>query len=178
MGEILINKKTFVPFLSEEIIQQEIKKQAQIINENYKGQKVTFVAILNGAFMFASDLMKEINLECEITFVKVSSYKGSASTGRVDELIGLNDSLTGKNVVIVEDIVDTGITMDKIHKLIELQVPNSLKICTLLYKKDAHQGRVFPDYVAFEIENKFVVGYGLDYDELGRNLKEIYQIKE
>lgn len=178
MGEILVNNKTFVPFLSEATIQQEIKKLAQIINENYNGQKVTFVAILNGAFMFASDLMKEINVECEITFIKVSSYKGSASTGRVDELIGLNSSLTGKNVVIVEDIVDTGITMDKIHKLIELQVPNSLKICTLLYKKEAHQGRVLPDYVAFEIENKFVVGYGLDYDELGRNLREIYQIKE
>lgn len=178
MSEIQINDKTFVPFLSAVSIQREIKELASVINSEYKGKKLTFVAILNGAFMFASDLLKEIDVDCEITFVKVSSYKGSASTGRVDELIGLNASLTGKNVIIIEDIVDTGITMDKIHKLIELQLPESLKICTLLYKKEAHQGRVIPDYVAFEIENKFVVGYGLDYDEAGRNLKEIYQIKE
>ena len=177
MSDIQVNDKFFVPFLSAESIQREVKELAKSINTNYSGKKVTFVAILNGAFMFASDLLKEITLDCEITFVKVSSYKGSMSTGRVDELIGLNENLTGKHVIILEDIVDTGITMDKIHKLIELQLPDSLKICTLLYKKDAHKGRVMPDYVAFEIENKFVVGYGLDYDEAGRNLKEIYQIK-
>lgn len=177
MSEIQINDKSFVPFLSAESIQKEVKALADEINRAYKGKKVTFVAILNGAFMFAADLLKAIDLDCEITFVKVSSYKGSATTGRVDELIGLNASLTDKHVIIVEDIVDTGITMDKIHKLIELQLPESLKICTLLYKKEAHQGRVIPDYVAFEIENKFVVGYGLDYDEAGRNLKEIYQVK-
>ncbi len=177
MSEIQINDKSFVPFLSAESIQEEVKALADEINRAYRGKKVTFVAILNGAFMFAADLLKSIDLDCEITFVKVSSYKGSATTGRVDELIGLNASLTDKHVIIVEDIVDTGITMDKIHKLIELQLPESLKICTLLYKKEAHQGRVVPDYVAFEIENKFVVGYGLDYDEAGRNLKEIYQVK-
>lgn len=177
MSEIQINDKSFVPFLSAESIQEEVKALADEINRAYKGKKVTFVAILNGAFMFAADLLKSIDLDCEITFVKVSSYNGSATTGRVDELIGLNASLTDKHVIILEDIVDTGITMDKIHKLIELQLPESLKICTLLYKKEAHQGRVVPDYVAFEIENKFVVGYGLDYDEAGRNLKEIYQVK-
>lgn len=178
MSEIRINDTSFVPFLSAESIQKEVQVLAKKISEEYKGKKVTFVAILNGAFMFASDLLKEIELDCEITFVKVSSYKGSASTGRVDELIGLNASLTDKNVIILEDIVDTGITIDKIHKLIELQLPESLRICTLLYKKEAHQGRVLPDYVAFEIENRFVVGYGLDYDEAGRNLKEIYQVKK
>lgn len=178
MNEIQVNDKSFVPFLSAASIQHGVKELATAINSDYKGEKVVFVAILNGAFMFASDLMKEINLDCEITFVKVSSYKGSASTGRVDELIGLNKNLSGAHVIILEDIVDTGITMDKIHKLIELQYPESLKICTLLYKKEAHQGKAIPDYVAFEIENKFVVGYGLDYDEAGRNLKEIYQIKE
>lgn len=178
MSEIRINDTSFVPFLSAESIQKEVQVLAKKISEEYKGKKVTFVAILNGAFMFASDLLKEIELDCEITFVKVSSYKGSASTGRVDELIGLNASLTDKNVIILEDIVDTGITIDKIHKLIELQLPESLRICTLLYKKEAHQGKVLPDYVAFEIENRFVVGYGLDYDEAGRNLKEIYQVKK
>lgn len=178
MNEIQVNDKIFVPFLKAETIQDEIKVLAKQLNNDYQGKKVIFVAILNGAFMFAADLLKEINLDCEITFVKVSSYKGSTSTGRVDELIGLNSDLADKDVIIVEDIVDTGITIDKIHKLIELQLPKSLKICTLLYKKEAHQGRVDPDYVAFEIENKFVVGYGLDYDEAGRNLKEIYQIKD
>lgn len=178
MSEIQINNKFFVPFLSAGSIQEEIKGLADKINADYDGKKVVFVVILNGAFMFASDLFREITLDCELTFVKVSSYQGSTSTGKVDELIGLNTNLSGRHVIIVEDIVDTGITMDKIYKIIELQLPESLKICTLLYKKDAHKGIVPPDYAGFEIENKFVVGYGLDYDESGRNLREIYQIKE
>lgn len=178
MSEIQVLDKRFVPFLSEETIQNGVKELANTINSEYAGKKVVFVAILNGAFMFASDLVKHITVDCEITFVKVSSYKGSASSGRLDELIGLYADLTGRDVVILEDIVDTGITMDKIHKLIEYQHPASLKICTLLYKKEAHLGRVKPDYFAFEIENKFVVGYGLDYDEAGRNLRDLYQVKE
>lgn len=178
MNEIQVNKHTFVPFLNAGEIDNAVKSLAATINKEYADKKVVFVAILNGAFMFASDLMKEITVDCEITFVKVQSYKGTTSSGRVDELIGLNQSLTGAEVIIVEDIVDTGITMDKIYKLIELQYPKSLKICTLLYKKTAHEGKEIPDYVGFEIENKFVVGYGLDFDQAGRNLKEIYQIKE
>lgn len=178
MSKIQLHDKCFVPFLSSESIQDEVRVLASKINADFQGEKVTFVAILNGAFMFAADLLKHIKLDCEITFVKVSSYKGTSTTGRVDELIGLNASLSNKTVVILEDIVDTGITMDKIHKLIELHEPKSLKVCTLLYKKEVHQGRVNPDYVGFEIENKFVVGYGLDYDELGRNLSEILQISE
>lgn len=178
MSEIKLLDKTFVPYLSEAAIQLSTKEVAQQINENFHNEKVVFVAILNGAFMFASDLLKEITIENEITFVKVSSYRGTSSAGRVDELIGLANSLKDQHVIILEDIVDTGITMDKIHKIIDLQSPKSLSVCTLLYKKEAHQGKVIPDYVAFEIQNKFVVGYGLDYDELGRNLREIYQIKE
>jgi hypoxanthine phosphoribosyltransferase len=177
MSDIQVNDKFFVPFLSSESIQKEVKELAGRINSDYRGKKVTFVAILNGAFMFASDLLKEITLDCEITFVKVNSYNGSESTGRVDELIGLSKRLTNEHVIILEDIVDTGTTMDKIYKLIQNQKPDSLKICTLLYKKEAHKGHVKPNYVAFNIENKFVVGYGLDYDEMGRNLKEIHQIK-
>src|SRR5690606_27948896 len=178
MSEIQLIDKTFVPFISEGEIQDGVSKLAQTINQEYQGKHIVFVAILNGAFMFAADLLKKITVDCEITFVKVSSYKGTGSTGRVDELIGLTTSLVDKDVIILEDIVDTGVTMDKIHKIIELQMPNSLKICTLLYKKEAHEGRVKPDYVAFEIENRFVVGYGLDYNETGRNLSEILQIKE
>lgn len=176
--EIQILDKTFVPYISAAEIDSEIKRIANEISVDLVNETPIFIVVLNGAFMFASDLMKEITVDCEITFVKVQSYKGTSSSGRVDELIGLNQSLTGAEVIIVEDIVDTGITMDKIHKLIELQYPKSLKICTLLYKKTAHEGKEIPDYVGFEIENKFVVGYGLDFDQAGRNLKEIYQIKE
>ena len=175
---IQLKDKYFETFITADEIRKEISARAQQINEDYAGQHVVFVAILNGAFMFASDLIKEIIVSCEITFVKVSSYRGTASTGRVDEIIGLTTNLRDKNIIILEDIVDTGITMDKIHKIIELQKPRSLKICTLLYKPSAHVGIHKPDYVGFSIPNAFVVGFGLDYDELGRNLKEIYQVKE
>lgn len=177
MTEVQIRDKSFVSFINDEAIHGAIKRLATQVNEDFKGEKVVFVAILNGAFMFASDFLKEINLNCEITFVKVSSYKGTETTGKVDELIGLTRSLVKENVVVLEDIVDTGITIDKVHEIIKLQEPKGIKVCTLLYKKDAHKGKIIPDYVAFEIENKFVVGYGLDYNEEGRNLKEIYQIK-
>jgi adenylate kinase len=175
---IQLHDKSFETFITEKEISQEIKSLASAINAEYVGKKVIFVAVLNGAFMFASDLMKEISIECEITFVKVSSYHGMGSTGRVDELIGLNKKLANCNVIIIEDIVDTGITMDKIHKIIELENPASIKICTLLYKPSAHTGNHKPDFVGFSIPNAFVVGYGLDYNELGRNLNQIYQVKE
>jgi adenylate kinase len=175
---IQLKDKYFETFITAEEIQQEISAQAKQINQDYADKHVVFVAILNGAFMFASDLIKNIDISCEITFVKVSSYHGTASTGRVDEIIGLTTKLRDKHVIILEDIVDTGITMDKIHKIIELEKPASLKICTLLYKPSAHQGVHKPDYVGFSIPNAFVVGFGLDYDELGRNLKEIYQVRE
>lgn len=178
MTEVQIQDKSFISFIDNESICIEINRLATQINKEFRGEKVIFVAVLNGAFMFASDLVKEIELDCEITFVKVSSYKGTETTGRVDELIGLTKSLANENVIILEDIVDTGITMDKIYKIIELEEPKTIKVCTLLYKREAHKGKVIPDYVAFEIENKFVVGYGLDYNEEGRNFKEIYQIKQ
>ncbi len=175
---IQINDKQFVPFLEKEQIQDRIKAMATVINETYFDKDLVFVVVLNGAFMFASDLVKHIALPCEISFVKVSSYEGVASTGRIDEIIGLNRSITGKDVVILEDIVDTGITIDKMYKLLELNQPKSLKICSLLYKPEAHKGRVKPDMVGFEIANKFVVGYGLDFDEIGRNYDAIYQLKD
>ena len=178
MNVIQLNDKIFEPFITADEIQREIRSLANEINESYAGKKVVFVAVLNGAFMFASDLLKEITIDCEITFVKVSSYKGTATTGRVDELIGLTTKLRDRDVIIIEDIVDTGITMDKIHKIIELERPSSLKICTLLYKPAAHEGVHKPDFVGFTIPNAFVVGYGLDDDEIGRNLKEIYQVRE
>lgn len=176
---IQINDKSFEVFIRENELQEKIKTLAARINEEYQGKEVIFIAILNGAFMFAADLLKSITLPCEISFVKVSSYHGGMSTtGRVDELIGLNASIENKEVIILEDIVDTGITIDKIITLLKAESPASVKVCTLLYKPDAFKGKKAPELVGMSIPNKFVVGYGLDYDEKGRNLREIYQLKE
>ncbi len=175
---IQINDKSFDVFISREDIQGKVETLAAQINADYRDKNVLFIAVLNGSFMFASDLMKRINLDCEISFVKVSSYVGTSSTGRIDELIGLNADVSDKHVIIIEDIVDTGITIDKIITLISEEQPLSVKTCTLLYKPDAFKGKVKPHYVGFAISNTFVVGYGLDYDEKGRNLDEIFQLKE
>lgn len=176
---IQINDKSFEVFIHENELQEKIKSLAARINDEYQGKEVIFIAILNGAFMFAADLLKSITLPCEISFVKVSSYHGGMSTsGRVDELIGLNASIENKEVIILEDIVDSGITIDKIITLLKAESPASVKVCTLLYKPDAFKGKKAPELVGITIPNKFVVGYGLDYDEKGRNLREIYQLKE
>lgn len=175
---IQVLDKSFEVFITAEEIQSEVRSLADQLNNNYAGKDLVFVSVLNGAFMFASDLVKNIQLDCEITFVKMSSYSGIESRGTVDELIGLSSDLSGKNVVIVEDIVDTGITIDKIIALLEAENPASVEVCTLLYKPDAFKGKKRPDYVGFSIPNAFVVGYGLDYNEKGRNLDAIYQIRE
>lgn len=175
---IHLNDKTFEVFIHEVEILKEISSLADTINSEYQGKEIVFIAILNGAFMFASDLIKSISNPCEISFVKVSSYSGTSSKGRVDELIGLNTELENKHVIILEDIVDTGITIDKIITLMKAESPASIKVCTLLYKPSAFLGKKEPDYIGFSIPNKFVVGYGLDYNEKGRNLREIYQLKE
>ena len=175
---IQVHDKFFIPFLSKEEILTKIEELASIINEEYKDKDLIFISILNGSFMFTSDLMKKITLPCEISFVKVKSYQGTSSSERVDELIGLNTKIEGKNVVILEDIVDTGITMNKIYSYLKSFDPSSLKIVSLLYKPEAFNGKHQPDLTGFTIPNKFVVGYGLDYNEQGRNLESIYQLKE
>ncbi|TNE96127.1 MAG: hypoxanthine phosphoribosyltransferase [Bacteroidetes bacterium] len=172
-----VGDKQFEVFITAEELQKEITSLAAHINKEYAGKEVVFIAVLNGAFMFASDLMKNISLDCRISFVKMSSYKGLRSTGTVEELIGLGLDLKGKEVILVEDIVDTGLTIDKIIGLVSEQEPASVKVCTLLYKPTAFKGSKEPDYVGFSIPDAFVVGYGLDYMELGRNLNAIYQIK-
>ena len=169
--------KTFEIFIRNEEIVPEIKSLAKELNEEYAGKDVVFVAVLNGAFMFAADLMKEVSLPSEITFVKVRSYAGMNSSGRVDEVIGIMSPLKDKHVVIIEDIVDTGITMEKLFTLINAEKPASVKIATLLYKPEAFKGKHTPNFIGFSIPDKFVVGYGLDYNELGRNTKHIYQLK-
>lgn len=175
---IQINDKYFDVFIEKKEILSKVDSLASLINKDYHGRKVLFIAVLNGSFMFASDLMKRISIDCEISFVKVSSYVGTTSMGRVDELIGLNTDISGKEVIIIEDIVDTGVTVDKIITLLTKGKPSSIKICSLLYKPEAFKGKNKPDYVGFTIPNVFVVGYGLDYNEKGRNIEEIYQFKK
>ncbi len=173
-----LEDKTFETFLSASQIGERVEALAGELNKAYEGKPVVFIAILNGAFMFAADLLKKIDIpDSEITFVKVSSYVGTNSSGRVDELIGLNCQLSNKHVVILEDIVDTGITMDKVITLLEDDQPLSVSIASLLFKPEAFTGKHRPDYIGFSIPNKFVVGYGLDYNEKGRGLEAIYQLK-
>lgn len=175
---IRVLDKSFEVFITKEEIQQEIQSLAKKINTDYRDRDLVFLSVLNGAFMFTADLMRHITIDCEVSFVKMSSYSGMESRGQVDELIGLGNNLEGKDIIIVEDIVDTGVTIDKIISLLEAEGTASVKVCSLLYKPDAFKGTKRPDYVGFSIPNAFVVGYGLDYNEKGRNLDTIYQIRE
>ena len=172
-----VKDKNFVPYLSEEEIQKKIKELASILNEEYKESKPLFIAILNGSFMFASDLFKEIKLECEISFMKLSSYDEMTSTGNVRELIGLNENVFNRDVIIIEDIVDTGHTMKNVLEQFKERGVKSVEVASLLIKPKALVNTLDIKYVGFEIPNKFVVGYGLDYDGFGRNSKAIYQLK-
>lgn len=176
MSLIKVHDKSFDIYLSEDTIQQRVKELSGMINADYAGKRPLFIAILNGSFMFAADLFKHLTIEAEICFIKLASYKGMKSSGNVVTSIGLEDDLFGKDVIIVEDIVDTGKTLHNFLPKLSHQQPRSLKIATLLHKSEATVYDLKPDYVGFDIPNKFVVGYGLDYDGLGRNLKEIYQV--
>jgi len=172
-----VKDKSFIPYLSEEDIQKKIKNLASTLNKEYKESKPLFIAILNGAFMFASDLFKEIKLDCEISFMKLSSYNEMTSTGNVRELIGLNENVFNRDIIIIEDIVDTGNTMKNVLEQFKERGVKSVEVVSLLIKPEALVNTVDIKYVGFEIPNKFVVGYGLDYDGFGRNSKAIYQLK-
>lgn len=176
MSVVKVHDKSFGIYLSEETIQQRIKELAAKINSDYAGKRPFFVAILNGSFMFASDLFKQLTIDAELCFIKLASYKGMKSSGNVVTSIGLDDDLFGKDVIIVEDIVDTGKTLHNFLPRLHHQQPRSLRIATLLHKSEATQYPLTLDYIGFDIPDKFVVGYGLDYDGLGRNFKEIYQL--
>lgn len=171
---ITILDKNFTPFISREIIETRITEIAKQINTDYEGRCPLFIVVLNGAFLFATELVKNIPLSCEITFVRLSSYSQMESTGKVRQIIGLEEKIAERDVIIIEDIVDTGLTMTQLVAQIENLKPNSIEIATLLHKPDALQKPVKMRYIGFEIENKFVVGYGLDYDGLGRNLDALY----
>lgn len=176
MATIRVHDKTFETYLNEETIQARVKEIAEALNKDYAGRRPLFIAILNGSFMFASDLFKYLTIDAEICFIKLASYKGMKSTGNVITTIGLDDDLFGKDVVIIEDIVDTGKTLYNFLPKLEHQQPASIKLAALLHKPGATKFPLTIDYTGFSIPEKFVVGYGLDYDGLGRNLKEIYQL--
>jgi len=176
MKEIQLKDKRFAIEISGEDILKQVRRVANEINKDLDGKKPLFLVVLNGAFMFASDLMKNIAIDCEISFVKLSSYQGTQSTEKVKELIGLNENLKGRTVVIVEDIVDTGITMEGIIADLQKKGVAETRIATLLFKPQAFQKSYKVDYIGMEIPNDFIVGYGLDYDGLGRNFEDIYKI--
>lgn len=178
MSTIKIKDKTFRPFISAGEIQSRVKAVADRINHDMAGKNPLFLAVLNGSFVFAADLMRMLTIPCEISFVKLASYEGTTSTGKITEVIGINEDLTDRHVVIVEDIVDTGATMKRMLEQLGTRHPASLHICTLLVKPGKLKVPLQIDYAAMEIPNDFIVGYGLDYDQLGRNLPEIYTIVE
>ena len=175
---IQVLDKKFQPYLKAKDIHEQIGKLAAQINADYEGKRPLFIAILNGSFMFAADLFKELTIDAEICFIKLASYKGTKSTGNVVTSIGLDEPLKGRHIVIVEDIVDTGKTLHEFLPQLLNQQPASLKIAALLHKPDALAYPLVIDYLGFSVPDKFLLGYGLDYDGLGRNLREIYQLIE
>ncbi|MDX1628469.1 MAG: hypoxanthine phosphoribosyltransferase [Fulvivirga sp.] len=172
-----LRDKSFKKFITKEELEKKVQSLAGKINEDYKGKKPLFVSILNGSFIFAADLMREINIESEISFVKVASYEEMESSGNVKQLIGLNENIFNKDVIIIEDIIDTGRTIARILDEFKSLGASSVEVVTLLHKPKSDEVADLLKYVGFEIPDKFVVGYGLDYDGLGRNLKDIYQLK-
>lgn len=175
---VTIKDRQFEKFIDFEQIQTAIKKVATEINRDLHDKEPIFIAVLNGSFMFVGELMKEIDIECEITFVRFSSYQGVSSTNNVKELLGLSENIENRTVVVLEDIVDSGNTIVELKKALKKQNPKEIKVATLLFKPDALKQEVDLEYVAIEIPNDFIVGYGLDYDGYGRNLKNIYKVIE
>ncbi|MFG6396764.1 MAG: hypoxanthine phosphoribosyltransferase [Muribaculaceae bacterium] len=178
MKQVRYNGLTFEPYIEREKIQARIKELAKVITEEYEGKRPLFVCVLNGAFPFASELFLNVETDAEITFIRLKSYEGTASTGVVKEMMGLSENIEGRPVIVVEDIVDTGKTIDRLVNTLKAKNPASVKIATLLFKPQSLCCDVNPDYVGFSIPPKFIIGYGLDLDGLARNLQDIYVLKE
>ncbi len=176
MGHIQVKDREFEVFLKEEEIQKEIKRVAAEINRDYVGKEPLFLCVLNGSFMFAADLLKDVNVPCNVSFVKVSSYQGTDTTGKVKELMGLQEDVEGRHIIIVEDIVDTGYTMRDVLDSLAEKKAASVQVCALLCKPDKLKVDINLKYLAMNIPNGFIVGYGLDYDGFGRNSRDIYKI--
>ena len=177
MNTIQVLDKEFVPSITAAEILTQVRRVASEINRDYQGESPLFLVVLNGAFIFAADLIREISLPSEVSFVKLASYEGTSTTGTVREVIGLNTDITGRPVIIVEDIVESGITMAHMIDTLKKQNPKSIDICTLLLKPQKMEVKLDIRYVAMEIPNDFILGYGLDYNGLGRGLKDIYTLK-
>lgn len=177
MKKVKIKEKSFVVMMPESEILSKIDVVAERLNEEYRDKNPLFLAVLNGSFMFASDLMKRIEVPCEISFVKLSSYQGTMTTGKVKEVIGINEDLTGRHVVIVEDIVESGLTMKQMIESLGTRNPASIEICSLFVKPHKLQVPLDIKYGVMEIGDAFILGYGLDYDQQGRNLRDLYVIE-
>lgn len=176
MKEITILDKTFRELITQEKIQVRVEELAQQINKELQGKDVVFLGILNGAFLFAADLFKRITIEARISFVKLASYEGTSSSGSIKELIGWNEDIRGKTVVVIEDIVDTGHTLERIMGELSIRKAKEVRIATMFLKPDVYHNRIPLDYVGIEIPNNFVVGYGLDYNGYGRNYPSVYTL--
>ena len=178
MDTIKILDKTFKTFIPESEIQKRVAAVAEKINHDMAGKNPLLLAVLNGSFIFAADLIRYLTIPCEISFVKLASYQGTTSTGKIKEIIGINENLENRDVIIVEDIVDTGNTMKRMLETLGTRNPRSLHICPQLVKPGKLQVPLNIEYCAMEIPNDFIVGYGLDYDQQGRNLRDIYTVVE
>ena len=176
--EIRLHDKNFVPFISAQELDFAIQNMAKQIEDDFLDDVPVFVGVLNGAFMVVSDFMKHYKGSCEVSFIKMASYEGTTSTNEVKQLIGLNQDLAGRTVIVIEDIVDTGNTIEELKELFKKQNVKHFKIATLFLKPEAYKKDIKLDYVGIRIPNKFIVGFGLDYDGLGRNLPEVYQLKD
>jgi len=174
---IQLHDKEFVPFISAEEIDFAIRNMAKQVEADFGEETPIFIGILNGAFMVVSDFLKHYSKPCEVSFVKLSSYDGTSSTHQMKHLIGLNEDLEGRSVIVVEDIVDTGNTLEELKTIFKEKKVKSFKIATLFFKPEAYTKDIKVDYVGIRIPNKFIVGFGLDYNGLGRNLPEVYQLK-
>jgi hypoxanthine phosphoribosyltransferase len=173
---IQLHDKHFVPFIAAADIDAVLERMAKEAEADLDGEVPVFIGVLNGAFMAVAGFVKHYTQPCEVSFVKLASYRGTTTTGAVQQLIGLSQSLEGRSVVIIEDIVDTGNTVQELKKIFEAQNVKQLKIATLFFKPEAYTKNIPLDYIGFEIPDKFIVGYGLDYNGLGRNLPEVYQL--
>ena len=175
---VKIKDKSFRVSIPEAEIKERVKALAEQMSKDLEGKNPIFLGVLNGSFIFAADLMREMTIPCEISFVKLASYQGTTSTGKVQEVLGINENLSGRTVVIVEDIVESGQTMKQMIESLGTRNPESVRICTLFFKPEKLKEELNLDYVAFRIPDDFIVGYGLDYDGLGRELKDVYTIVE
>ncbi len=178
MRQVTYKGLTFEPYIANDRIQTRIKEIAEEITEEYRGKNPLFICVLNGAFPFAADLFRACDIDAEITFIRLKSYEGTSSTGKVREVVGLNEDISGRPVIIIEDIVDTGHTIVNLLDTLRSKSPSEIKIATLLFKPESLKHDINPDYVGFEIPSKFIIGFGLDIDGLARNLSDIWVLSE